>query len=171
MEKKAGLILGGIFLFSLVLVVGVAMALTTTQATTATVTVNTFLSVTIDDTTLAFEGEDPLATSKPLLDPLVATIGSESNINADVKTKADEPSFLCLSGGCSVGVDNIPISNLDWDFDVTFPGVDYTETAATVCPSLSAGNTCSIFHELTIPASQAAGAYDLAITISVVALV
>jgi len=165
MKKKTGLILGSFLLLSLVLVVGVAMA----AETTATVTVNTFLSVTIDDSTLAFGNEDPLAISKPVDDPLVATIGPETNIGVDVRTEADAATFLCLSGGCAVGTDNIPISNLDWDSTDDFPGNDYTTSPAIVCADLSASSTCNIFHELTIPSNQAAGAYDLAITISVVA--
>ena len=71
MEKKAGLILGGILLFSLVLVGVVMVQAAETAASTATVTVNTFLSVTIDDSTLAFSSLNPGdANKKPTDDPL-----------------------------------------------------------------------------------------------------
>ena len=160
MEKKVGLILGGIFLFSLVLVVGFAMA--ATQATSATVTVNTFLSVTIDDIPITFGSLNPGdENKKPTNDPLVATIGPETNVGSIfVKTKANNVDFVD-------GIKNFPVNNLEWDSVDTFPGVDYTTTPASVCASVVPGNTCDIFHELTIPGNQAAGPYDLAITISV----
>ena len=172
MEKKAGLIFGGILLFSLVLVVGLVMAATSaTTPATATVTVNTFLSVTLDDSTLAFPNLDPTQTDKPTADPLTATIGSESNVNAVVNTSADTTDFECISGGCTQGTDKIPISNLKWSATANFlVANDYTTTDATVCANVAPGDPCSIYHELTIPSGQAAGSYSLGITISVAAV-
>lgn len=162
MEKKTGLILGGVFLLSLVLVVGVVMA--ATSATTATVTVNTFLSVTLSNTPVAFPNMNPEAVNqKPTPDPLTATIGPESNTNAKVETRAGNVDFV--SGG-----DTFPISNLEWATTIgAFPGTDYTTSDAQVCPSVTPNTACTIYHELDIPSAQAAGNYVVGITITATA--
>lgn len=162
MEKKIGLILGGIFLFSLVLVVGVVMAIT--SPTTATVTVNTFLSVTLNDAPITFPSMDP-GTGPTSADsgngfPLTATIGSESNVDANVGTKADNVDFIS-------GSDTFVVSNMEWAIDSVFTlPFDYTTSDASVCSPVSAGDDCNIFHRLTIPNAQAAGTYNVAITIT-----
>ena len=158
MEKKTGLILGGIFLFSLVLV-GVVMAVT--SPTSATVTVNTFLSVTLTNTPVAFPNADPLETVNATVGSgfsLNATIGAESNVNANVGTRADNANF----GGAGT----LPVSNMEWSTTTTFPGTDYTTTNAQVCGAVTPGNNCGIYHQLTIPSAQPAGAYNVGITIS-----
>ena len=170
MKKKTGLILGGMVLFSLVLTVGLVMGALATQTSSATVTVNSFLSVTIDDTTLPFPNLDPLQIGKPTNDPLVATIGPETNVGSIfVKTKANATDLVCTGAPCTTVLtpDKFAISNLDWDTATdAFPGNDYLTTDATVCTGLSANGACSIFHELTIPSAQAAGPYSVGITIT-----
>lgn len=158
-EKKAGLILGGILLFSLVLV-GVVFA--AESATTATVTVNEFLSVTLTSgSPITFGGLNPGdINKKPTNDPLVATIGPETNVgNIFVKTKANAANF----GGAGT----LAVNNLEWATTTgAFPGNDYLITDATVCSTLGASDTCNIFHELDIPNAQAAGAYSVGITVT-----
>ena len=142
-----------------------AMAQSDTAGTTATVTVDAFLSVTLDDATLAFGTTDPLATTKPTGDPLVATIGAETNVGSIfVKTKADGTD-LCTDYPTCAG-STFAVSNLEWDSTDSFPGTSYTQVDATVCSSLSASDTCNIYHELTIPAAQAAGTYSVGITVT-----
>ena len=164
MEKKAGLILGGILLFSLVLV-GFVMAATSIP-TTATVTVKEFLSVTLSDTPVAFPEMDPgqtLSATAGTGFPLKATVGPESNVNADVGTKANNESFG------SVGVGNFLVSNMEWATDSGFtPPFDYTTNDATVCSGKGAGETCNIFHRLTIPSNQPAGIYTVGVTVSAI---
>ncbi|MCH7562070.1 MAG: hypothetical protein IIC67_12065, partial [Thaumarchaeota archaeon] len=65
-EKKAGLILGGILLFSLVLV-GVVMVQAVDEANTdATVTVNEFLDITLSGAIpIAFSSTDPGTSDNP----------------------------------------------------------------------------------------------------------
>jgi len=164
MKKKTGLILSGVFLFSFVLAVGLVMA-DTSQATTATVTVNTFLSVTLSNTPITFTSMNPGETLSATVGtgfPLTATIGSESNVNANVKTKADSANFVEATNSSLTFL----VSNMEWDFEDTFPGTGYAITDAIVCSSVTPGNACNIYHQLTIPSSQAAGTYSLGITVS-----
>ena len=157
-EKKAGLILGGIFLFSLVLV-GVVFAIE--APTTASVTVNTFLSVTLFNTPIGFVNMDPGETKNATVStgfPLNASIGPESNVNANVTTKANNESFG--------GVGNFLVSNMEWSATSAFPGIDYTTSDASVCSPVTPGANCTIYHQLTIPSGQAAGSYNVGITIT-----
>ena len=158
-----------VFIVSLLIltsVVGLVMAATDT--TTASVTVNEFLSVTIDDATLPFGDMDPLATTKPTGDPLVATIGAESNVDAAVLTKADGTDFCTDYPDCTGtgGEYKFAVSNLEWDSTDSFPGTDYSTTQGIVCGFVSPGSSCSIYHELTIPSAQEAGTYTVGITIT-----
>ena len=149
---------------ALALVSGVMAA--TQQTATATVTVNAFLSVTIDEDTLAFGSLDPLAMAKPTDDPLVATIGPETNVGSIyIKTKANDATFNCTGGGCSVGVDTFAVSSMEWSA-TDFAGTGYTQVDAEVCSGKGASDTCSIYHQLTIPSGQAAGTYSVGITIT-----
>ena len=164
-EKKAGLILGGIFLFSLVLV-GVVMVQAEEASTGATVTVNEFLSVTLSNDPVIFPSMDPGAgpTSADGSNgfPLTATIGSETNVNVKVGTKADNADF-------SDGSNTFSVSNMEWDnTDISFVGTDYTTSNAQVCASVAPNSACTIYHKLTIPGNQAAGTYNVGITVSVV---
>ena len=150
-------------------IVGVVMAATDT--TTATVTVNTFLSVTVDDATMAFDNMDPGETNeKPTNDPLVATIGAESNTDGKVETEADAAVFDCTGVPCTPTTDTFAVSNLEWDSTDSFPGTDYTTSPAIVCASVIPGATCSIYHELEIPSGQEAGPYSVGITITATAV-
>lgn len=161
MEKKAGLILGGILLFSLVLV-GVVFA-DTSQVTIATVTVNTFLSVTIADDPVAFTNMNPgqtlLSATVGNGFPLTATIGAESNVNPDVGTSANAPNFVD-------DTKNFLVSNMKWSDTSAGTYTGYTISDATVCSGVNPGSACTIYHKLTIPNEQAAGTYSVGITIS-----
>ena len=97
MKKKTGLIISGVFLLSLVLVVGITMAVTFEEASAvATVTVNTFLSVTLSNAPVEFANMNPGQTLNATGGsgfPLIATIGAESNVNANVETAANQTTF------------------------------------------------------------------------------
>lgn len=143
---------------ALVMIGGVMGA---TQSTTATVTVNTFLSVTLSNIPVQFLSMDPLATKNASVGngfPLTATIGAESNVNANVGTKADATTFT--------GAGTFAVSYMEWSATTTFPGTDYTTSNVQVCGSVGAGSACNIYHQLTIPSGQAAGAYSTGITIT-----
>ncbi len=147
--------------------VGMAMADAPPQtaSTSASVTVDEFLSVTIDDIPITFNSMDPGETAKPTNDPLVATIGSETNvISINVKTKAGGTDF-CIDYPACAG-NKFAVSYLEWNSTDSFPGTGYTTSDATVCPGLIAGGTCNVYHELTIPNAQAAGSYNVSITIT-----
>ncbi len=162
------ILVGILCLVLLTSIVGVVMAV----GTTASVTVNQFLSVTLTSgSPVAFGSMNPGATEAATNDPLVATIGSESNVDADVKTKADDTNFVCVSGLCTVDVDNFAVSNMEWENSLVSPTwTDYTTSDATVCSSVVASGTCDIYHQLTIPSStQAAGTYSTGITITATA--
>ncbi|MFH1947220.1 MAG: hypothetical protein ABIJ23_03640 [Candidatus Magasanikbacteria bacterium] len=143
-------------------IVGMVMAAQDTKPTSATVSINEFLSVTIDDATITFGALNPSDTDKkPSNDPLNATIGSETNVGSiNVKTKANAANFNATTG-------TFAVNNLEWDIATgAFPGTAYTISDATVCTGLIASGSCSIYHELDIPAAQTAGAYSVGITIT-----
>ena len=140
--------------------VGGVMGAVDTGVSTATVTVNTFLSVTLSNDPVTFPNMDPLETANATVGtgfPLTATIGAESNVNAKVETKANSANF----GGAGT----IAVSNMEWSATTVF-GTGYTTTNAEVCASVAAAGTCNIYHQLTIPLAQAAGAYNVGITIT-----
>ena len=160
--KREILILIGII--ALILVFGVSVMASgpspQTTSTTATVTVNSFLSVSLTNAPVQFPSMDPGTTKNATVGygfPLNATIGSESNVNPKVKTKADNASF---TGG------TLAVSNMQWSPNGSSGWTNYLITDETVCASVSAGGTCNIYHQLTIPANQAAGSYSVGITIT-----
>lgn len=162
--KKIGFLV--LVITSLVLV-SIAMAVTTdTAATSATVTVNEFLSVTLTGAPVTFPGMDP-GTGPTAADvgngyPLTATIGSESNVNANVGTKADATDFVETTNASLT----FPVSNMEWDDATIGPWTNYTTSDATVCSSVSPGSACDIYHQLTVPGGQAAGTYSVGITVT-----
>ncbi len=140
-----------------------------TGTTTAGVTVNEFLSVTLNNAPVTFPNMDPGETTAAEVGPpikgypLTATVGGESNVNPNVKTRADTPNF----GGAGT----FAVSQMKWDnTDSPFVGTGYTTSDATVCATVSAGSDCDIYHQLTILANQAAGVYSVGITITATTL-
>ncbi|MBI2452371.1 hypothetical protein HYV50_04835 [Candidatus Pacearchaeota archaeon] len=161
MEKRS-LILLGFLVFGLILgITGIVFA-ATSQSTTASVSVNEFLSVTLSNAPINFPNMDPGQTSNASVGngfPLTATIGSETNVNVNVTTKADQTNFIS-------GSNNLSVSNMEWSTNSSFPGTDYSTSAATVCKGISASSTCNIYHQLNVPSGQAAGAYTVGVTVS-----
>lgn len=155
---------------SLVLVGSVIGVVEETAPTTAGVTVNEFLSVTLSNDPVQFPGADPLETVNASVGtgfPLTLTIGSESNVNANVKTKGaaefctDYPT--CSGTG---GEYKFAVGQMKWDDATTGPWTSYTTLDVSVCASVAPGSACNIYHQLTIPSAQAAGSYSTGITIT-----
>jgi len=144
---------------AILLLMGMAMAQTVTQSTSASVTVGDFLSVTLSNAPIAFPnmnpGTGPTAASN---NALTATIGAESNVNADIATEADAPNFT--------GIGTLPIGQIEWSDALAGTYTGYTESTATVCSAVTPGSDCGIFHQITIPGSLPAGSYSVGITVT-----
>lgn len=178
MKKKIGMIFGGIFLFSLVIIVGFVMAVSEEASAGATVTINTFVDITLTDTGtagFAFGSLDPSDINKKEADQVdgasvtpAATITRETTSNVDVKIRLKGDDF-------TVGTDNLAVTNVDYDNDgLEGEGTDtgpYTqETMQTTYPTgggfddpwatlTSADPTVKIWFWLDVPGGQAAGSY------------
>ncbi len=158
MNKKILSILTG---FLIVAMFGIVFA-ATQQTTTATATVNEFLSVTLTNVPVTFPAMDPGTTKNASVGngfPLTSTIGNETNVNANVTTKANQTSFGSPSGSFAVG-------NMSWSGSSSGSYTAYSNSTATVCSGKTAGQACDIFHRLSIPAAQLADTYNIGITIS-----
>ena len=170
-EKKVGLILGGIFLFSL-MIVGVVMAFTFEEASAgASVTINSFVDITLTDTGIAgfrFGSLDPGDTNIPEDDQNVTTVTPAATVtrnptsNVDVKVRLKGTNFV--SSG-----DNIPIGNVDYDDDEFVDDADSGNLAQTTMTTtypvseyatLDSGSPdLDVWFWLDVPTSQAAGNY------------
>ena len=136
----------------------------TSQTTAATATVNEFLSVTLSNVPVTFPSMDPGVTANANVGngfPLNATLGAETNVNANVTTEANQTNFVS-------GSNTFAVSNMEWSATSTFPGTNYTTSPATVCSGLTANGKCGIYHRLAIPAAQAAGTYQVGVKVSAV---
>ena len=147
---------------AILFLVGAAFAASDTASTSASVTVNEFLSVTLSNAPVAFPnldpGTGPTAANVSNGYPLTATIGSESNVDADVSTKADASDFT--------GPGTLAVSNMEWSDASAGTYADYTTSDATVCSSIGASVECDIYHQITIPGGQAAGSYSVGLTVT-----
>ncbi|MFQ5531339.1 MAG: hypothetical protein ACE5ES_01860 [Candidatus Nanoarchaeia archaeon] len=139
----------------------------TTQSTTASVTVNEFLSVTLSNAPVTFSSMDPGETQNASVGngfPLNATIGSETNVNTNVTTETNQTNFAS-------GSNTFSVSNMVWEdvvFNSTETGTAYSTSPATVCSGLSANGNCGIYHQVSVPSAQAAGTYNVGITVSAI---
>ncbi len=145
----------------LLLLIGAAIAASDTASTTASVSVNEFLSVTLTNDPVAFGSMDPGTTANANPGsgyPLTVTIGSESNVNGNVATRANTDSFT--------GPGSLTVDNMEWSPDGSSAWTGYTTSDATVCSGVSPGSTCDIYHRLTIPGGTTAGSYSTGITVT-----
>jgi len=172
MEKKIGLILGGMVLLSLVLVVGFVMAVSEEASAGATVTVNEFVDISIVDTGTAgfsFGSQDPGTTNNKEVDQIDGSISTtpavkvkrETTSNVDVKVRLKGNDFNGGPGTIAVTkvaynddgvVDGSLVGLAQKDLATTYPGTAYT-TLATGNPELK------VWFWLDVPTSQAAGSY------------
>jgi hypothetical protein len=156
-------------IISILLLVGVALAASDTAGTTASVSVNEFLSVTITSgAPVTFGGlADNTANSQATNGPLVATIGSETNVvNIDVRTSAANTDF-CTDYPICAG-DTFGVGNMEWSDASAGTYTPYTTSPVDVCTGKSAADpTCNVYHQISIPDNQIAGSYSTGITITV----
>ncbi len=160
--KKATLFLSGVLALGLALsIAGVVMA--ASQSTTASVSVSQFLSITLSNTPVDFgnmnPGEGPINANTNQGYPLIVTVGNESNIDASISARANNPVFAS-------GSDTFPVSRMEWSSTGAGSWTAYSTSDATVCAPVSPGGSCNIYHRISIPPGQAAGSYSVGITIS-----
>jgi cysteine-rich repeat protein len=174
MEKKAGLILGGILLFSLVLV-GIVMAVET--PITATVTINEFIDVTLTDRGPAgfdFGNIDPNTINNKeaaqtdgaasVLPAVEVTNEATSNVDAEISLKGTD-----FTGAGTIAVTNVAYDDdgaVDEGTDSgTLPQNDLTSTyPGSAYATLSPGSSVDIWFWFDAPGSQTAGSYSSTFT-------
>lgn len=159
-------LLTGIIALMLVLA-GVVMAGTeSTMTTSATVTVNEFLSATLTSGyPVAFAGADPGVPKTATVDPLVVTVGSETNVVYDITTKADATTFSCTTSA-QCGTNSFAVSAMKWSKTATGGETAYTSSEAIVYDNEATPGNKPIYHDITIPSAQAAGPYSVGIIIT-----
>ena len=139
---------------------GLVMAAEATAPTSAGVTIPGFISISLDPSSIDFGSLNAgdLSETKNL----TVTIGSTTNVNVQVLTKATSD-FVS-------GAFNFVKGNMEWWTDTEHPSWnDYTGTDAQTCASKSRviGNeNCTIIHQLHVPFPQHAGDYRANITIT-----
>ena len=166
MEKKAGLILGGILLFSLVLVVGFVMAVAVEETSTdATVTVNEFLDITIGGTVpIAFGSNDPGTPDNPAGGAVTITIESVTNVATDTFLKGADwksPTTLAISN-VKYSVHNI-VNGSAVNMTTAYAAANAGFFENVDCPCGGSAVEKSVFFYLSIPAGQEAGTYTATI--------
>jgi len=144
-----------------VFVMGGFVMADTTGVATASVTIPGYLSITLDEYALNFGSMNPGQNNKaPLLDPLVVSVGAESNVKVNITTKANDGAFKAGSLSMDVG-------QMTWtSTEHASPINHYTQTDAEVCHNVIASGTCSMNHLLSIPNGKEAGAYSVGVTIT-----
>jgi len=178
MEKKVGLIFGGIFLFSLVLVVGFVMAAAAdTQTASATVTVNEFVSITLidaGDAGVIFGSKDPNTNNNPdvaqdtaQVTPAISVKNeavSNVDVNVDVKGTAfgGSPSGSMAVGQATYDDDGTlgegtEVDQSDAVLLIDYPGTPYY---SAIAPDSSVG----FWFFLDIPTGQTAATYTSTFT-------
>ena len=181
MEKRAGLILGGIFLFSLVLVVGFVMAAAEQTSTGATVTVNEFLDITLSGAVpIAFGSHNPGTSDNPanpsggVPQAVTITIESTTNVVTDTFLKGADwssPAALDISE-VLYDDDNQLFGTVDNSTHETTETTLNPKNLATTyaaanngffeneaCPCGGGATVKDVHFWLSIPAGQQAGAY------------
>lgn len=156
---KSYFLLLGIMVLVLTLV---GWAIAVEQSTSATVTVNEFISVSLTSGyPVTFGSVDPSVTTDATNDPLVVTVGSETNVNYNITTKTNQTNFV--SGGNTFAVGAMTQSTTDEGGETA-----YTTTAATVYGNQAVPAAKSIYHEITVPAATPAGNYNTGIVIAAI---
>ena len=175
MKKKTGLILGGVFLFSFVLALGVVMATVDTQTASATVTVNELVSITLTDAGgggVIFGSSDPGindigdADQTSVIPAIRVTNDAVSNVNVNVDVKGTDftgtPSGSMVAGQATYDDENLPSEGSETGKAETtlanaYPGTPYYS-------SIAPGNDADFWFFLDIPSGQAAASYSSTLT-------
>jgi hypothetical protein len=130
----------------------------------AQVTINGYLSMTLTGAPVFFGNLNP-NQGNTSVNPLVATIGPESNVPASISTEAMGPFYLDASH-------TFPVANMEWSITAIVTGglgnggTNYTTSFVQTCPTtISAGNSCTMYHWLSVPPATGNGAYSTTITI------
>ena len=141
-------------------IVGVVYATGDTASSQATVNINEFISVTVDDATITFGSVDAPSTGNvPSNNPLVITVGGETNINYQVTTESDAGTFT--------GPGTLNDENLKWATTIDGAYTGYvTVPGAQVATGSPGGGSHDLFHKLDIPGGTTAGSYSLDITLT-----
>jgi hypothetical protein len=131
--------------------------------TSASITINQFMSITISSgAPVDFGSLNPNDNNKEAInDPLTIHVGEESNINVMISTQADRDFINQQDSGHL-----FPVSQMSWARSNSGPWNSYSTSKTTVCSSISPGNDCQIYHEISAPGGMASGIYTAGITIT-----
>ncbi|MDD5699979.1 MAG: hypothetical protein PHH00_02180 [Candidatus Nanoarchaeia archaeon] len=127
----------------------------------ATVSIGEFISLTITPGTITFGNMLPNENKTATNNPLMVTIGSETNVGlVNITTKANQTSFLSWD-------DSFYVGNMTW-INATYncPQTPYSTTERQVYLIASYGQNYSMNHTLSIPTGQASGFYSTGIIIT-----
>lgn len=136
-------------------------ATNSTAPATASVTVGGFISLSLSPGSVTFDNMVPNETKSATNNPLVITIGSETNVAfVNITTRSNSTLF-------TYGSSNFSVSNMSWDTNVSFPNATaYSISEKKVYLTSTYGQNYSMFHRLTVPLGQTAGYYITGITIT-----
>ena len=150
-----------ILFMTFALMSGILISATNSTAPgTATVTVGGFISLSIDPGTVTFGNMVPEETKNATNNPLVVTIGSETNVGfVNITTKANQSLFW---GGGNF----FYVGNMTWTNSTFGAPTHYSTFEKSVFLVTLYGENYSMYHQLTIPASQPSGSYNVGITIT-----
>lgn len=175
--NKLSIIVGIIAVLALFFHPGIA-ATNNTTATTASVTVSDSISVTLSFSSGSYIDFGSLnsGTNNNTNNYLNITIDTTTNVATNLTQNGT--AFSCTGGGCSVGVDNIPVSNLRYSNASGNPGLVNSTVMTTSFPAPPYANWTNIakpasntilqsYYWLSIPSTQAGGNYQSSIYINV----
>jgi hypothetical protein len=164
MVKREVLVLGCMLIIS-ALAVSVFAASSDFDTATASVIINQFISVTLTSgSPIDFGNMDPGQSLKNATNnPLNITIGSETNVDFTISTKANSTTFKSGSNTFAVG-------NLNWNDDSFATKTNYTTSDVAVYSTQTSPREYSIYHELAIPTPQKAGDYNVGVIITAAAV-
>jgi GTP-dependent phosphoenolpyruvate carboxykinase len=153
-----------LFSFALLLMVFSFVSVSATNSSAsgmATVTVGGFISLSISPGVITFGNMAPGELKNATNNPLLISIGSETNVAfVNITTKANQSVFW--SGANTFSVGNMSWSNYSWVYPVT----PYSMGEKTVFLTAVYGTNYSMYHQLTVPFGQASGAYNAGIIIT-----
>lgn len=158
---KARLIAGLIVALMLMTIALPAMAAPVEQEVGASVTVSEYINFTVTDPSpegLQFGPLNPGDDDQPEANtPAVTlTVGSETNVNCNIQVKGTD----------FTGAGTIAINNAKWDTDSVVTGATAMSTTYATITTSTAGALTEqdVWHWLTIPSAQVAGAYTSTFT-------
>ncbi|MCW1297988.1 MAG: hypothetical protein OH333_04295 [Candidatus Parvarchaeota archaeon] len=135
------------------------------QTTSASVTVNEYISATLSNIPIDFGSLDPGTTNQPATNnPLLVQVGAETNVEYNI-TLNGTTNFV--SGGNSFSVGNLSYNTTEITTPTPYElNVEKNAYTNEPCPCGTQADR-NVWHYISVPAGQVAGAYSANIKITV----